>query len=180
MFNIFKSKPAPTRVTDKVTIDEKAKWQALFKLWQENKNTVFIFWFNESLEEAAAYFSSQTTEPVQLLTYREAAGPQAGGKIPIFAEHYPLRSKENELYEKMNLKGVQVYSSLKEPLFLQFGGERIVELMKKLGIKEDEVLEHAMISNAIKNAQEKIAKKISYEQSAQSQDDWFKRNLNQV
>lgn len=177
MFNLFKKKPAGTKVIDKVVMSEKAKLAALLDHWNNDKHTTFVFWFDESFRQAEAYFASHTTEPVALLTAREAASPQYTNLTPVFAEHYPLRSKEEELFARMSLPSVQVYSSLAEPLFQKFGGDRIIDLMQKLGMKEEEVIEHKMISNAIRNAQDKIGKKINYEQSAHSQEDWFKKNL---
>ena len=49
--------------------------------------------------------------------------------------------------------------------------------MEKMGVQENEAIQHAMIGMALKNAQEKIAKKVLTEQSAQSQSEWFKRNI---
>lgn len=76
----------------------------------------------------------------------------------------------------MNLETVQVFSSLREPLFQQFGGEKIIQLMKQLGMKEEEVIENAMISKAIKKAQEKIEGKVISELPVRSQLDWIEKN----
>lgn len=176
MFNFFKKKGPVINVVDKVVINETAKLHTLLNLWKNDKNIAFIFWFDESLRQAENYFSSQTTEPIPLLTAREAASPQLGDRTPVFAEHYPLRSREEELYLKMNLENVQVFSSLKEPLFQQFGADKIIQVMQQLGMKEDEVIEHSMISNSIRRAQEKIEKKDIIEQAAHSQKDWLEKN----
>jgi hypothetical protein len=176
MFNLFKKKQG-INVSDKITMDEAAKHAALFTAWQANKNLVIIFWFEDSLQAATDYFSRQTTETGMLLMARETASPQLTGKQVVFGEHYPLRDKETMLYEKLNLSAVVIYSSLKDPLLHRFGGDRIIGLMETLGMAKDEVIEHKMISNSISNAQEKIKKKINYEQSTRSAADWFKINL---
>jgi len=49
--------------------------------------------------------------------------------------------------------------------------------MQQLGMKEDEIIEHKMISNAIRKAQDKIEKKLLMEQTAHSQEDWLIKNL---
>jgi len=177
MFGLFKKKEAGVTIIDKVVIDEKAKLQLLFSQWNNDKNIAFIFWFDESVQEAESFFATLTNEPITILTAREAATPQLAGKTPVFAEHYPLRSKEKELYAKLGLSTVYVFSSLREPLFQKFGGDKIVELMQKLGMKDDEIIEHKMISKAVQQAQEKIEKKITFEQGASSQADWMKKNL---
>jgi len=176
MFNFFKKKAAEIKVIDKVVIDETAKLKAMLDLWNTDNNIIFIFWFDESLDKAAVYFGNQTTAPITLLTAREAATPQITGRIPVFGEHFPLRNKEEELFSKLNLETVQVFSSLREPLFQQFGSDKIIQLMQQLGMKEDEIIEHAMISKAIKRAQEKIENKVTTDLTARSQQDWIDKN----
>lgn len=177
MFNLFKKKDPETKVIDKVVIDETAKLKAMMAYWTADKNTAFVYWFDESLRQAESFFTNQSTEPVTLLTAREAATPQLAGKTAVFAEHYPLRSKEEELYKKLNTKQVIVFSSLNEPLFKRFGADKIIQVMKQLGMKDDEVIEHSMINKAIQRAQEKIEKKVVVEQSAHSQHDWLEKNF---
>ena len=75
------------------------------------------------------------------------------------------------------LAKVVVYSSLTDPLFIQFGGEKIVEVLRKLGMDKNESIEHNMITTAIAKAQEKIAQKVQFEQTANSQEEWINRNM---
>lgn len=177
MFNFFRKKDPVTRITDRVVIDEKAKLQALLKLWQENNNSLFIFWFEESLQEAENFFAGQTSSPISLLLAREVSSHHLTGQLVIFAEHYPMQSKEQEFYTRFNLPEAIIYSSLREPLFQQFGGDKIVQLMLQLGMKEDEIITNSMITKAIQRAQEKIEKKVLMEQTARSQKDWLQKNI---
>lgn len=177
MFGLFKKKEAAVKVIDKVIISEEAKLKFMFTQWSDNKNIQFIFWFDDSLRKAESFFASQSSEPPVFLTAREASSNLLAGKTAVFAEHYPLYSKEETLYKKLNLEKAEVLSSLKEPLFKKFGGDKIIQLMQQLGMKEDEVIEHAMISKAIRNAQDKIEKKVLLEQTAHSQQDWLTKNL---
>ena len=66
-----------------------------------------------------------------------------------------------------------VYSSISEPIFQLFGGDKMIELMKKMGMKEDEMIEHEMISKSIMRAQEKIAETTTQYTSAKSQGEWL-------
>jgi len=65
---------------------------------------------------------------------------------------------------------------LDEPLFSLFGGEKTIQLMRKMGMKEEEIIAHPMINRAIKNAQQKIASKVRAEVKADSAVDWFSKN----
>lgn len=176
MFSIFKKKAPGIKVIDRVVIDETAKWNMLFNLWQTQKDIALICWFEDSLQKAEQFFANKTAAPITILLAREATAHSLSGKTPYFIEHYPLRSKELLLYEKLKLEKAIVFSSLREPLFKQFGGDKIIELMLKLGMKEDEMIEHNMISNAIQKAQEKIENNVQIESPALSQTDWLKKN----
>lgn len=177
MFNLFKKKDKEVKITDKIIIDEKAKLAALFAAWEADKNTVFVFWFDSTLREAESFFAARTSETITMMMARETAVQHISDRPVLFAEHYPLHSKEEELYEKLKLESVTVYSALAEPLFKRFGADKIIQLMKQLGMKEDELIEHKMISKSIRNAQEKIEKKTVAEQTALSQMDWLEKNL---
>jgi preprotein translocase subunit SecA len=65
-----------------------------------------------------------------------------------------------------------------EPLFKHFGSEKLIPLMKMMGMKEDEVIEHSMVSKSIMKGQEKIAQQVSLEQTAGSQEEWMRKNIN--
>lgn len=177
MFNLFRKKETSTRIIDKVWMNESSKQKALIEEWKKNKNIAFVFWFDETLQTFEIELAKETTESAKLFTAREVSSVHIGNNPLIFAEHYPLTEKENTLFKKLGLKEATVWSALNEPLFQLFGGERIVELMKKLGMNEEEAIEHSMISKSIGNAQEKIASKVNIEQSARSQKEWFQKNL---
>lgn len=154
-----------------------AKFRGLFESWKNDNTTVFICWFEETFRSLSGFFSNAIDQPVPVFTAREAGSARLEDKQIIFAEHFPLSQKEEELFLRLNLSVVTIYSSLDEPLFTRFGGQKIGEMMKKLGMEETVSLENNMISNAIKTAQNKIAKKLVYEQSANSQADWLTKNL---
>jgi len=176
MFNFFRKKSEGPQVTDAVFISTAAKYQVMLDEWKKNKSIIYIFWFEDSLNEASSYFSTATTEEVVLLLARETTFHQLSGKISVFAEHYPLETKEQDYYQKMNLKSVKVYSALNEPLYKHFGAEKIIDIMRKLGMKEDEAIEHSMISSSIKKAQKKIEQNVLIEKTAHSQSDWLQKN----
>lgn len=176
MFSFGKKKET-TKVSDVVFMHTTAKWHACMQALQTNAATVFITWFEETQQQLQEYFTAQNAANATVILYREAAAHLINNNPVIFAEHYPLREKEEALYTSLKLEDIKIFSSLDDALFQYFGGDKIIELMQKMGLHENESVQHAMISMALKNAQEKIAKKVSMEQSARSQEEWFKRNV---
>ena len=157
-------------------MSQAAKWKAILDKKRKDPNCVFIFWFDDTLREAEAVLQQEPLANHDLLMSREVHSSQIVNKPAIFAEHYPLMQKEQELFVKLNLQQAEVWSALNGPLFKQFGSEKIIQMMKQLGAKEDDVIEHSMISKAIQNAQEKISKKVLINQTCTSQEEWMRRN----
>ncbi|HEX7904376.1 MAG TPA: hypothetical protein VF487_10885 [Chitinophagaceae bacterium] len=177
MFNLFKKKEAGTRVTDRIWMNENAKLESFTKEWRKNNDILYISWFEDTYAKIESLFIQENIQANCLAMTRELSPSIITGKTIVFAEHYPLHEKENAIYQKLNLQQVIVWSALDEPLFKHFGGDKIIAMMKQLGMSEDAAIEHVMISKAIQNAQEKIAKKVTTEQAARSQTDWLQRNL---
>jgi len=153
-----------------------AKFRGLLEAWKNDKTIIIVCWFDETFRNLSAFLTTATNESVPLFTPREVQSVFLQGKQIIFAEHYPLWQKENDFFSKLGLSTVSIFSSLDEPLLSRFGGEKIDLLLKKMGMSPTTPIEHIMISKAIKSAQQKISKKIVYEQPANSAADWMTRN----
>ena len=69
------------------------------------------------------------------------------------------------------------YSSLDEPSFEIFGATNVISIMEKLGLKDDESIEHAMVAKAMERAREKIESKVKFEHEATSEKEWFQKNV---
>jgi hypothetical protein len=99
----------------------------------------------------------------------------------FFEGHYPLPAKENLVVQKLNTTFPQCpitfCSSLDDPCFEAFGAKNIVNMMEKMGMKEDEMIEHAMVSSAMKRAREKLAESITKETPAHAETEWFRLNV---
>jgi hypothetical protein len=102
------------------------------------------------------------------------------GKRIALAERHPLGANEKQLAEKLETNGfafpLDAFAALDDAIMLQAGGERIKSLMLKMGMKEDEIIEHSMIESSIQKFQEKIAEK-SAGLPAQSAEEWFRLNF---
>jgi len=171
------NKKGSIKIKDKIWIKKESKLQAFITEWQKDPTTIFIFWFDDSLREAELFFSKETPETPLLLTAREVTAQHVSGKKIIIGEHYPLQEKENDLFQKLKLDSVEIWSALDEPLFKQFGSDKIIALVTQLGMKENESIENSMITKAIQNAQAKISKKNLMDSLSSSQSDWLLKNF---
>ncbi|MFZ1452374.1 MAG: hypothetical protein WAT20_06700, partial [Ferruginibacter sp.] len=82
-----------------------------------------------------------------------------------------------ELITNWDADNIIVFSAMDEPLFKHFGSEKLIPLMKMMGMKEEEVIEHSMVSKSIIKGQEKIAEQVTLEQTANSQEEWMRKNI---
>ncbi|MBF0205694.1 MAG: preprotein translocase subunit SecA [Oligoflexia bacterium] len=84
----------------------------------------------------------------------------AGGLYILGTERHESRRIDNQLRGRSGRQGDPGYSkfflSLEDDLMRIFGSGRIKSIMDRLGMEEDEPIEHRMISNAIENAQKKV------------------------
>jgi preprotein translocase subunit SecA len=83
-----------------------------------------------------------------------------GGLFIIGTERHESRRIDNQLRGRSGRQGdpgrSKFFLSLEDDLMRIFGSDRIKGIMEKLGMKEDEPIEHSMISNAIAKAQKKV------------------------
>ena len=175
MFKLFSKGNKPS-VTDKIFIHSKNKWPYCKKILDENSKTVFIGWFDESIDELESYFL-QTSVQASILKARTAYRSQIEGMRVVFIEHHPMKTKEDQFFDQLNLKNVVFLSAVDEPLLKYFGGEKLVKVMESLGMKEEDPIEHKLITQSIVTAQKKIDAKVLVEQSTKSQAEWMQRNL---
>ncbi len=85
---------------------------------------------------------------------------EVGGLKIIGTERHESRRIDNQLRGRSGRQGDAgesvFYISLEDDLMRIFGSERIQGLMDKLGLEEDEAIDHKMVSKAIENAQKKV------------------------
>ena len=158
-------------------MSQDAKWKGIVEQWKKDPSIVIICWFDSTLRHLETLFAKETGSTASLFSARTIHGSQIAGKHIIFAEHHPMRKKELDAFNQWHLSEAIVHSGLDEPFFKHFGSDKIVGMMKQLGMNEDSMIEHNMISSAIQNAQEKVEKKVIMEQTAASQEEWIERNL---
>jgi hypothetical protein len=172
MFGLFGNSDSKIKVIDKVWMSKEVKWKACASMLQVNPDCVFIAWFEDTYQQLSRELGGDGH--VQLAAKIDFE--KLRGKMVVFAEHYPLPQIERELFKNLNLKEIPVTSSLDEPFFRYFGGEKLIDTIRKLGMKEDEVIGHSFITSAIRNAQQKLEKKVRIEKAANSAEEWFALN----
>lgn len=172
-----KNKESKTKIMDVVWMNETAKWNACLNAFQQSSSTIFIAWFEQTLQHLQSFFNTHSITNTKVFLYRNVTSLTVHNNAVIFIEHYPLHQKEEELFQNLHLTEATIFSSLDEPLFKQFGSDKIIELMRSMGMQETESIQHTLVTTALKNAQEKIAKKISFDQSGRSQAEWFQKNI---
>ena len=104
---------------------------------------------NKALEKAVATAAREKTEVLAV-----------GGLHVIGTERHESRRIDNQLRGRAGRQGdpgsSRFYLSLEDDLMRIFGSERIANVMDRLGIEEDQPIEHRFISRAIENAQKKV------------------------
>lgn len=180
LFNLFGTNGAGNEeriFADKVFISSNAKMNACLQLAKDHPGWLFIAWFSQTAKTYRDYFMQNGLSEFNLTEARLLHTAQLQNRTPVFLEHYPLHSKEIELVADWQQKNMVVFSSMDEPLFKHFGSDKMIPLIRLLGMKENEVIEHSYVTQSIVKGQQKIADKVIIEQSANSQAEWMERNL---
>ena len=85
---------------------------------------------------------------------------KAGGLHIIGTERNESRRVDNQLRGRAGRQGdvgsTRFYLSLEDSLMKIFASEKTASMMKKLGMKEGEALEHSWLNKTIANAQKKV------------------------
>jgi preprotein translocase subunit SecA len=85
---------------------------------------------------------------------------QLGGLHVLGTERHEARRIDNQLRGRSGRQGdpgsSRFYLSLQDDLLRIFGSERISSIMDRLGIEEDQPIEHNLVTKAIENAQKKV------------------------
>ncbi|WP_310600686.1 preprotein translocase subunit SecA [Desulfobulbus sp.] len=85
---------------------------------------------------------------------------ELGGLHILGTSRHESRRIDNQLRGRSGRQGdpgtSRFYLSLEDDLLRIFGSDRLLSIMDKLGMEEDEPIEHSMVSRAIENAQRKV------------------------
>ncbi len=176
-FNLFGKKEKGPSFSDRAYMTTSGKMNACVELAKSDPSTIFVCWFPDTARKFKTLFNENGLEENRVLETKNLHSGMLLNKTIVFTEHYPIHQKEIELVKNWTQNKYLVYNSLDEPLFKHFGSEKMLPIMKMLGMKEDEAIEHSMVTKSITRAQEKIGSKVNLEMTANSQQEWFVKNL---
>jgi|JI61114BRNA_FD_contig_51_3391873_length_744_multi_2_in_0_out_0_1 hypothetical protein len=193
MFGLFKSKKKEISTKDFIWKNDEVKYNALIKHLKEQEKSVLIYYFEDTknaieeiLTAASVNYSNEANSFATKVWLMNATAllhkSDIGNRTVIFAEHHPSFARENEIKEylsdKLGIQEITFYTSFDDKLLQLFGSERILQLLEKMGFKDDEVIEHNMISTSIERAQKRIDEKLSiHNNNTRQRKDWFDLNL---
>jgi hypothetical protein len=175
MFGLFKPKEPSVKVNDKVWMSVRGKEEYCKQLLLTNNSCLFVAWFEGTVNQFQITLNLSVSSSNLILAENLTKSISSNRKL-VFVEHYPLRKAEQHLFLQLNLPEANVLCSLDEPLFQLFDGPKLIDVMKKMGMTENEEIEHSMVSRSIQSAQESIAEKIATNRKATSQKEWFELN----
>lgn len=100
----------------------------------------------------------------------------------VLLEHYPILEKDKKITKTIvslfNTKDVCFFLSLEDDFFSNFDTGKIKHLAKQIGLMENDILEHKMITKSIIRYQKKISNKVKREISSPfSMKKWMEDNL---
>tara|TARA_S200000501_G_C20866764_1_gene762282 strand:- start:1034 stop:4381 length:3348 start_codon:yes stop_codon:yes gene_type:complete len=85
---------------------------------------------------------------------------EAGGLAIVGTERHESRRVDRQLRGRAGRQGdvgsSQFFVSLEDNLMRLFGSDRMTKIMDRLGIDDDEVIQHSMITKSIERAQKKV------------------------
>ena len=162
---------------DRTYMTSDAKLKACADLAKKDERFVFIAWFSDTAKKFRDFFAQHGINENRITEAGKLHASQLIAHTPVFVEHYPLHSKEEALVQNWEHKDVLVYSALDEPLFRHFGSEKVIPMMKIMGMKESEAIDHPMVTKSILSGQQKLAGQVIIEQPAASQSEWMLRNI---
>lgn len=176
--NLFGNKSEEDQLfKDRAFMTTAAKMQACVQLAKHDESAIFISWFSDTTKRFKTFFTEKGIDPNRVVEASEFPVSKLSTYKPVFLEHYPLHKREKEFVQTWNHQNILVYSAMDEPLFKHFGSEKLLPMMKMLGMKEDVVIEHSMVSKSILKGQQKIEEMVQVDQPAFSQAEWMQKNL---
>ncbi len=176
MFGLFKKKESMPPIRDLVWMSAAAKKRGALALIAAAEDPVIAGWFDETVQEWQQLLDDAGhSVRVESVPYLQSLDVK--DRTVFLLEHYPLASRETKVIQNWKPKDLVVFVSMEDPLLQLFGGDNLIALAQKMGLTENETLEHTMISRSIRNAQEKLDKQVVHEHDADAQEEWFKVNV---
>ncbi len=183
-----------TVVPDRIWLNNSAKLRGISRdvLAQQESRVVgvlLVAHFEDVLEELSKIAVENGHIPIKACLAKDLSADVAA-EWPmsdsatlaiIVGERHPLPKHDQLLGQFAESLPIQVrlitHLSLADPFMQQFAGEWLENLLKGMGMTEDEAIESQMVSRRIKAAQLKIEQEAFGDSAAHSAAEWLAANL---
>ena len=131
---------------------------------------------DEEIIEARKVYQEILAQKKLELKEEQEKVKEAGGLFILGTERHESRRIDNQLRGRAGRQGdpgtTRFFISLEDELMRLFGSERIQGMVEKLGMEDDDAIEHKMLSKSIESAQKKVeGKNFSIRKSVLQYDD---------
>lgn len=113
-------------------------------------------------------------------TPTDMTADESSSVLIVVGERHPLPSHDESVVDfarSLSCRSRIVYHlSLEDAVLRKFSGEWVENVLRSLGMKEDEAIESRLVARRIRSALEKIAAKATSDLPAISAEDWLTRN----
>jgi hypothetical protein len=197
MFSWFTKKPLEPASDAAVWMTRAAREDAVVRLVRQSPNQVLLVaFFEASATRLCARLGVEGIPFVEVGTALVSWQPKPHvvlaerlknlvGRLPealdvCVVEYHPLPHPNRALLEDLASRTPSrpmFHAALDEPMMLRFGGANILSMMERMGQAPNEPIQHAMVTQAMANARDKVGKKVKVPRGAGSMEEWLERNL---
>ncbi len=152
--------------------------QLLDQLNKEEAPSELIYFFDQTKDEMSQLLQAKNISTIEFVRGQDLS-PTTRKKAMVLELH-PLKTVSDKLIDQFSPDTeIQFWMGLDESILKMFGQERLVSMMSKMGMNEEEAIEHSMVGKSIERAQEKFESAIDLPKDIRSSlDDWEAANRN--
>ena len=181
-------------VPDRIWMTTEAKFSGLAKAVNERSNSgtvaiLLVAHFPDVLSRLEALANRQNTGMPVRPVFADNLDVELATSLNLDAtaiidvmvgERHPLPSVDDRLEEFADKLPCRCrfshHLSLEDAVMKVFAGESVQNILRKLGMSEDEPIESRMVSRRIRQAQQKIEGRAFGSMTAESATDWLQKN----
>ena len=192
-------KPAASSVEtppDEIWLDESAKLrgiralvEAVLECGDNTSLVVVVAHFPATLQKLTASLADLTGDDRLAIALAADVGDplsrqltlnRQGGTFVVCAERHPLLSHDDALLRSLEQQECAIrlvhHLALDDALLRVFASEWVTDILRRLGMKDDESIRSPMVSRRVRGAQQVIAKKAPSDMDAESAEEWLRVN----
>jgi hypothetical protein len=156
---------------------------------QNGPDVIFVVaHFQDCLDELRSLTASAESDSGRVVVTDSETLGRAGGTafdesrhvFITIGERHPLPSHDDAVLEFARSLPCQSrlvqHVSLQDPLLKTFAGQWVEQVLRRMGMKENEPIESGMVARRIRSAQEKIARRATNDAPAGSAEEWMEKN----